>query len=67
MRQRRDLGVHQRLRRDLSDGRGFDEGHEFVQVDDNIGRQDRCDRIRNSRMKRAWSMHKRLNRYFVVA
>ena len=39
--ERRDLGVPQRLHRDLSDERGSDEGHEFVQVDDFLGRQDR--------------------------
>ena len=40
MRERRDPGLHSRLHRELSDGRGSDEGHEFAQVDDFPGRQD---------------------------
>ena len=40
IRERRDPGVHSRLHRELSDGRGSDEGHEFAQIDDFPGRQD---------------------------
>ena len=36
----RDLRVHSRPSRELSDGRGSDEGHEFAQIDDFPGRQD---------------------------
>ena len=40
IRERQDPGVHSRLHRELSDGRGSDEHHEFEQVEDFPGRQD---------------------------
>ena len=38
IRERRYPGVHSRQHRELSDGRGSDEGHEFGQLDDFPGR-----------------------------
>ena len=40
IRERRDPGAHLRLHRDLSERRESDEDHEFVQVDDFLGRHD---------------------------